>query len=168
MSALFTSQLVSIKTNGYLDYLSGLPEATREEAKLRFASMTVSMWFYMEAVDGYRKKVERDKIISWIQLFFSEDSLFPNNIYDENKRKKILKNLMDNETISIKIDSIIEYINTLPDSIRNAFFNDACLIVNLDKQIATKELQFLEEFAKKITIKSEDKKKMFSRHWILD
>jgi uncharacterized tellurite resistance protein B-like protein len=160
------SLIIDISSNGFLKYLENLPEESREKAKNRFASMAVRLWYDAEGADGYRKKIEREKIISLIQNFFSEDSLFSPKLYSIEKRKSILKDLIDSESSSITMEEVSNYLKTLPESIRDAFFHDACFIIATDKQIATKEIDYLDNLGKLLNIPEEKVKKEFSFFWI--
>ncbi len=160
------SLIVDISTNGFLKYLETLPEQSREKAKNRYASMAVRLWYDAEGADGYRKKIEREKIVSLIQNFFSEDSLFSLKLYSIEKRKSILKDLIDSESSSVTMEEVSNYLKTLPGSIRDAFFHDACFIIATDKQIATKEIDYLNSLGKLLHIPEEEIKKEFSFFWI--
>ena len=160
------SLIIDISSNGFLKYLETLPEQSREKAKNRFASMAVRLWYDAEGADGYRKKIEREKIVSLIQNFFSEDSLFSLKLYSIEKRKSILKDLIDSESSSVTMEEVSNYLKTLPGSIRDAFFHDACFIIATDKQIATKEIDYLNSLGKLLHIPEEEIKKEFSFFWI--
>jgi uncharacterized tellurite resistance protein B-like protein len=160
------SLIIDISTNGFLKYLETLPEESQEKAKNRYASMAVRLWYDAEGADGYRKKIEREKIISLIQNFFIEDSLFSPKFYSIEKRKSILKDLIDSESSSVTMEDVCNYLKTLPESIRDAFFHDACFIIATDKQIATKEVDYLKNLGKLLNIPEEEIKKEFSFFWI--
>ncbi len=161
-----SSQIIDIKKNGFDKYLITLPAESQENAKKKYASMAVRFWFYAEDADGYKKRNERQKIMNFIQLFFSEESLFPQNIYPEEERKYILKDLIDTESLEVDLRDIIQYLLEMPMQIRESFFYDACYIVSLDKQVVKKEVEFLIEFGKKIEIQESYKNKLFQFFWI--
>ncbi len=161
-----SSQIIEIKKNGFDKYLITLPAESQENAKKKYASMAVRFWFYAEDADGYKKRNERQKIMNFIQLFFSEESLFPQNIYPEEERKYILKDLIDTESLEVDLRDIIQYLLEMPMQIRESFFYDACYIVSLDKQVVKKEVEFLIEFGKKIEIQESYKNKLFQFFWI--
>jgi uncharacterized membrane protein YebE (DUF533 family) len=161
-----SSQIIDIKTNGFDKYLSNLPAESQENAKKKFASMAVRFWFYAEDADGYKKKNERQKIINFIQLFFSEQSLFPQSKYSEEERKNILKDLMDSESLQVDLRDIVRYLLEMPEGIKESFFFDACYIITTDRQVVSKEVDFLNAFAKDIQIQSNFKDKMFQFFWI--
>lgn len=161
-----SSQIIDIKKNGFDKYLITLPAESQENAKKKYASMAVRFWFYAEDADGYKKRNERQKIMNFIQLFFSEESLFPQNIYPEEERKYILKDLIDTESLEVDLRDIIQYLLEMPMQIRESFFYDACYIVSLDKQVVKKEVDFLIEFGKKIEIQESYKNKLFQFFWI--
>jgi uncharacterized tellurite resistance protein B-like protein len=160
------SFIIDISANGFLKYLETLPEESREKAKNKYASMSVRLWYDAEGADGYRKKIEREKIVSLIQKFFNEDSLFSPKFYSIEKRKSILKDLIDSESSSVTMEEVCNYLKTLPESIRDAFFHDACFIIATDKQIATKEVDYLKNLGKLFNIPEEEMKKEFSFFWI--
>jgi uncharacterized tellurite resistance protein B-like protein len=160
------SEIIDVKGNGFLGYLETLPESSKEMARSKYASMAVRLWYDAEGADGYRKKVEREKIISLIQKFFSEDSLFPSKNYSTDQRKKILTDLIDADSASISIEEVSEYLKTLPDSVRYAFFHDACYIICIDSQIATKEVDYLVNLGSMMSIPEEIRKKKFQFFWI--
>ena len=161
-----SSQIIDIKSNGFNNYLITLPDESQENAKKKYASMAVRFWFYAEDADGYKKKNERQKIISFIQLFFSEESLFPQNKYNEEERKNILKDLMDSESFKVEMREIVRYLLEMPMGIRESFFYDACYIITIDRQVVNKEVDFLNELARDIEIDSNFKFKMFQFFWI--
>jgi predicted nucleic acid-binding protein len=161
-----SSQIIDIKKNGFDKYLITLPVESQENAKKKYASMAVRFWFYAEDADGYKKRNERQKIMNFIQLFFSEESLFPQNTYPEEERKYILKDLIDSESLEVDLHDIVQYLLEMPMQIRESFFYDACYIVSLDKQVVKKEVDFLIEFGKKIEIQEKYKNKLFQFFWI--
>ena len=161
-----SSQIIEIKKNGFDKYLITLPAESQENAKKKYASMAVRVWFYAEDADGYKKRNERQKIMNFIQLFFSEDSLFPQNTYPEDERKYILKDLIDSESLEVNLSDIVQYLLEMPMQIRESFFYDACNIVSLDKQVVKKEVDFLIEFGKSIEIQEKYKNKLFQFFWI--
>ncbi len=161
-----TSKIISIKTNGFEKYLLSLPDESQENAKIKYASMAVRFWFYAEAADGYKKRNERQIIINFIQLFFTEESLFPQSKYSEEERKKILKDLMDTESLQVALLEIVRYLLEMPMEIRESFFYDACFIITIDRQVVNKEVDFLDEFAKDIGIQADYKLKMYQYFWI--
>lgn len=166
MSQKKVSQIVEISTNGFIAYLETLPEESRESARRRYASMAVRLWYDAEGADGYRKKVEREKILGLIQEFFKDDSLFPLSLYSADQRKSILKDLIDSDSASLKIEELADYLSSLPDTVRFSFFHDACYIIAVDKQIATKEIKYLEELGKTFVIPQDIIKKEFLYFWI--
>lgn len=166
MSQKKVSEILDILGNGFLRYLETLPDPSKELARSKYASMAVRLWYDAEGADGYRKKVEREKIVSLIQKFFTEESLFPTKIYSADQRKKILTDLIDADSASIPIEELCDYIKTLPDSVRYAFFHDACYIISIDSQIATKEVEYLENLSNMMSIPEEIRKKKFQFFWI--
>ena len=161
-----SSQIIDIKSNGFNNYLITLPDESQENAKKKYASMAVRFWFYAEDADGYKKKNERQKIMTFIQLFFTEGSLFPQSKYNEEERKNILKDLMDSESFKVEMREIVRYLMEMPMGIRESFFYDACYIITVDRQVVNKEIDFLNEFAKDIEIESNFKDKMYQYFWI--
>lgn len=166
MSKKRVSQIVEVETNGFLVYLESLPVESRERARSRYASMAVRLWYDAEGADGYRKKAEREKIVSLIQEFFKDDSLFPTKTYSADQRKGILKDLLDSESVSLNMEEVADYLKSLPDTVRISFFHDACYIISIDKHVATKEVEYLEKLGKLFGIPQETIIKEFQLFWI--
>lgn len=166
MSQKKISEIINIQGNGFLEYLETLPDPSKEMARNKYASMAVRLWYDAEGADGYRKKIERDKIRDLIQKFFSDESLFPSKNYSADQRKKILTDLIDADSASVPMQEVCDYLKTLPDSVRYAFFHDACYIISIDSQIATKEVDYLESIANMMSIPEEVRKKKFQFFWI--
>jgi len=161
-----SSRIIDIKTNGFDKYLNSLPAESQENAKKKYASMAVRFWFYAEDADGYKKKNERQKIINFIELFFSEESLFPQSKYSDEERKKILIDLMDSESLHVDLQDIVRYLLEMPVEIKESFFYDACYIITIDRQVVNKEVDFLNELGKNIEIQDNFKNKTFQYFWI--
>ena len=166
MSKKRVSQIIDVETNGFLVYLDSLPLESKEKARNRYASMAVRLWYDAEGADGYRKKPEREKIVSLIQEFFKDDSLFPKKTHSDDQRKKILKDLLDSESASVTMEEVADYLKSLPDTVRFSFFHDACYIISIDKHVATKEVEYLEQLGKLFGIPQDTIIKEFQLFWI--
>ncbi len=129
--------------------------------RLEFAKVCVSLWAHCCSLDGEFTEEEDEMTDSMISSLFDDDSLFPEELTNQEVVAEILIETFNDP---LPIGSIID---TAKDNHQLAaiFYQDACLIFTADGTIEDEEREFLDDLASELGLSRMDKK-MIDRKYL--
>lgn len=122
--------------------------------RVGLAKVCVSLWAHCCFADGELTKEEDDITDRLIGSLFSDDSLFPQEITNQDF---IFKELIEifNNPLPMKV--VVEFTNGNPQLAAN-FYEEACIIFASDGSVADEERNFLDDLADEFSLSRMDKK----------
>ncbi len=128
-------------------------------ARLSFARVCVSLWSHCCRADGELTQEEDELTDEMIGSLFTDDSLFPEAITNQEFVIEELINTF-NEPLPMKV--VVELVKDNPKLAAN-FYEEACMIFAIDGTVGEEEKEFLNDLADEFSLSRMDKKSIERR-----
>lgn len=122
--------------------------------RLNVAKVCVSLWAHCCLADGEFTQEEDEMTDSMIGSLFADDSLFPEEITNQDF---VLEKLIETFNDPLPMKVVIEFADGNPKLAAN-FYEEACIIFAADGTVGTDEKNFLDDLADEFSISRMDKK----------
>ncbi|MGB3652378.1 MAG: hypothetical protein WBA41_14335 [Rivularia sp. (in: cyanobacteria)] len=122
--------------------------------RLNIAKVCVSLWAHCCFADGELTEEEDEMTDSMIAALFSDDSLFPEEITNQ---EFVLNELIETFNNPLPMKVVVDLASDNPELAAN-FYEEACIIFAADGYVGVEEREFLNDLADEFGISRMDKK----------
>lgn len=125
-------------------------------ARLNFASVCVSLWSHCCGADGELTEEEDELTDEMIGSLFTDDSLFPEEITNQ---EVVFEELIDTFNAPLPMKVIVEFVKDNYELAIN-FYEEACIIFAVDGIVEDEEREFLNDLADEFGLSRMDKRRI--------
>ncbi len=128
--------------------------------RVELANIMVSLWSHACDADEEFQDSEKEVVQEMIDSLFTDDSLFPEEIANQDV---IMNELLETFENPLPMKSILKYAKD-DDELLADLYSQACCILIADKSLTTEEREFLDNLAKDFGLSDFDKKSIEKKY----